>query len=117
MSLDKPGEELNTHVPCGNRYLRILPGEVLHRYIRVLADSIYDHKKYQHQTTIMFSRAQLWQGRSADTRSPFRPVRLKTVDPMVSRTVIGAHRHLPPHGGPGCIPNDDYGCRVQLLES
>ena len=47
MSLDKPKEEIITHVPLDLIPLEYSIGEVLHRYIHALADSICDRKKYQ----------------------------------------------------------------------
>jgi hypothetical protein len=34
-----------------NQYLGVLPGEVLHRYLRALTDFICDRKKYQQGRT------------------------------------------------------------------
>jgi hypothetical protein len=45
VSLDEPDEEIITHVPLDSIPLEYSVGEVLHRYIRALADSICDRKK------------------------------------------------------------------------
>ncbi len=47
MSLDEPDEEIITQVPLDSIPLEYSVGEVLHWYIRALADSICDVKKYQ----------------------------------------------------------------------
>ena len=48
MSLDEPDEEIIIHVLLDSIPLEYSVGEVLHRYIRALADSICNRKKYQH---------------------------------------------------------------------